>query len=643
MALFNVIQAANYIYSNKNRRGTVDVLQIPKCIDWIFPFGGRSGIGAIPNGFGKSGVVDGSYAILSKNKALFRSAKARMAPMTNTPSHIRIEFLLPRHNTNQFQLSDEMLERNSDKHVVGMVGHRDPSAKVIFYSYRGRLEDVPIYHADTKEFLGMDDYLELLERVGAHTSTNLESPEDWHEKVIKGELKISSDMVDQLVEYQRLGGDDKAASLFQVKRMKDVKSPQAAFFYQTIVPEIFRNVVRATGTPDGKQEFSNFRDGLDRFGSDHREMVSATLQAQKNLEELKSDATHIQKIVQKVCRKEGLQNMAEEVVQNAINDLCGAYEAICADGIVPGMPTWKSSGIPDVDVLTSHMVYAHDEGLMLSLRGLEKLLNCTSSDLTNSAQIRNPVMQVTNISELSDFIHLSTNFKNVLPKEYQKRGSFVAFEDVVHVFSNSHITSTILHDRDQAEVAELISKAFEFAELHILNDPARQHLQKVLDAHSQWETTYTQHLYARLRDLNESKKATEDDIDAISNSPAKQEHTQNAIRLQQNHEKKMDITKEGVLAYDSTVKQLSRFGKTPSAIQTSINDINHRFDCRVSRIDNWLTQNKPAFTLFVDPSPLNFFDVDVHSGICDPYSTVKWERQDGKELHFTNVFKISGQ
>lgn len=44
------------------------------------------------------------------------------------------------------------------------------------------------------------------------------------------------------------------------------------------------------------------------------------------------------------------------------------------------------------------------------------------------------------------------------------------------------------------------------------------------------------------------------------------------------------------------------------------------------------------YSLFVDPSPLNFFDVDVHSSICAPYSTVEWERQDGKELHFTNVF-----
>lgn len=589
MALVNIIHAANYIYSNKDKHGRVDPLLRPKCYNWLFPFHGEGGIGAIPNGFGKSGLVDACYLILSKDKTLFRNTKARMSPKDKTPSHIRIEFLLPRHNAAQYKLQGTLVG-NSAKHVLGIVGHKDPGSKVVFYSYRGTLKDVPLYKGNTKEFLSMNEYLEHLERVKAHTSINLENPEDWYERVVLKELNIPADIVQQLVKYQKKGGDDKAATLFQTTRMKGVNSLQAAFFYQTIVPEIFRNVVRETGTPDGDNINLSLREGLERFGNEHRSMVEATLRATRNLDDLTQDSNHVESLVKKFCRKEGLQNMAN-IVESRIFDLHLAFKTLYSERLIPGIPAWVPSGDPNIDILTQHMVYDRKEGLLLSLGGLEKLLGVDSGRIQDPTRIK---IKTSKITQDTDFIPVYPNFSTVLP-DYRRRGSVISKEECVTVFRHRRVVKSILKYFEKEEIASLIERAFDFAERSIINDPARVALQNALNAYESWTKTFTQKIEATRQKQINQKSVAENEIEKILTSPTKKKLQDVNENLGELRKRATGFTPEGSQSYEKVTISLSDYGAIPSLIDSAIKKENDTFNRRLSRNKNWLEKHENIF------------------------------------------------
>ncbi|WP_394699659.1 hypothetical protein [uncultured Pseudodesulfovibrio sp.] len=524
------MQAVNLGYSNKDKRGVIQHLKRPKCYEWILVYDGKSGLWIIPNGFGKTGIADGFYSLLSKDSDLFASIKGRLSPFQGAdkskirpPSHLRVEFLVLKHAITG-EVDFDYILRTADRHVLGLYGHSD--GEVMMYSYSGPLSDLPLYKSEdglvatgyTRDMtlLNHEEYREILESKGAEITLECQETKRW-DGILDQYLTIPKDVIQQLCEFQKSGGDDKAASLFKYKKINGL-SHQASFFYQKIAPELYRNVVYESGTKEstgGKRRY-HLMDTLYQEGLRLQKFVKASLRSKEDFEHLGRDVKNLDKLLKAACRRKGLSNIqgkAKEIHE----DTLAAYEQLCSGGILTGMPTWSSSGDPEIDILTRHMLIDHEQGLLLSTRGLGVLFNAETRLLADLKSIQ---LSARDISDLSGIIVDSTNIKNVLPN-YSHSGRAVTEKACLECFQNINPQKSILNGRNPHAIASLVSEAFKFARSNIWNDQARLSLELAQREVEAWKLSRKVSIQNAQRYISEQIGFLEQQKEELDKSPAR--------------------------------------------------------------------------------------------------------------------------
>lgn len=194
------------------------------------------------NGGGKTTLAEGILAVLSRDRTLVTNTKVKFSPESSKVwSHIQIELITPRDTDSQ---SDLLVNIGGDvggeTWVFGMCGHRGAGESVNYYFYPGTLEDLPIGQRDeTKTRLTSNkEFKEAKQRIkgmqwGADKA-------QWDEKISQ---HLSLDGIRQLVTFQKKGGSDKSAQLFNFKK-KPGEAYAAAFFYEVLAPAIMADMMQ---------------------------------------------------------------------------------------------------------------------------------------------------------------------------------------------------------------------------------------------------------------------------------------------------------------------------------------------------------------------------------------------------------------
>ncbi len=189
------------------------------------------------NGGGKTTIADAVIGLLSRDQSLLSKTYKKFSHSKNSYwSHVQVEIIAPKRNLNQADLlSFAGEEVGGETYVFGMCGYKDNNSKT-FYFFKGVLEDMPIGQKQNNvvSLIPNEDF-----RENKPTNWNV-TREEWLEEIKK---HFSQDL-EQLVQFQKNGGGDKSASLFNFKKKRgdDLQAQEAAFFYEVLAPAVMANM-----------------------------------------------------------------------------------------------------------------------------------------------------------------------------------------------------------------------------------------------------------------------------------------------------------------------------------------------------------------------------------------------------------------
>lgn len=201
------------------------------------------------NGGGKTTIADAVIGLLSRDPSLLGKTYKKFSHSKNSYwSHVQVEIIAPKRNLNQADLlSFAGEEVGGETYVFGMCGYKDNNSKT-FYFFKGSLEDLPVGQKKNNvvTLISNADF-----RENKPTNWNV-TREEWLEEIKK---HFSQDL-EQLVQFQKNGGGDKSANLFNFKKKRgdDLQAQEAAFFYEVLAPAVMANMRDDLGE-DGEYTF----------------------------------------------------------------------------------------------------------------------------------------------------------------------------------------------------------------------------------------------------------------------------------------------------------------------------------------------------------------------------------------------------
>jgi energy-coupling factor transporter ATP-binding protein EcfA2 len=244
MSTINRIEVAHYL----------NIEQIPPHQpDWkpgyigeVFNFRGENTAITGTNGIGKTSLNQAFYAIVARTKGFVSYAKAIAAPKrSGAYSHVRIEVLF-RDKPVAPLLGQIGAEVPGEPHVLAFYGYSDDNKGLRFYTYQGTLEDCPVstQNGTKRKLISNRDFINKLNELSVNNTCqqNL-SESDWLNMVAR---HFDKALIDQMVSYQKSGGGDGVASMFNVMIRKlsgKKESYDTAFFYQHLAPQVLSNAM----------------------------------------------------------------------------------------------------------------------------------------------------------------------------------------------------------------------------------------------------------------------------------------------------------------------------------------------------------------------------------------------------------------
>lgn len=326
MSLINRVAVANL--SNSNGKGASEWR--PRFGHEVLNFRGQSTIVNLDNGGGKSTIAASMIGLLSRDSKLLQYVRKHACPQSKGSwSHVQVELVMPEHGVVQ---DDFLIQAGRDvpgeTWVFGMCLHSEGDYN--YYFYPGVLEDLsPAHRSDSTLVLTSNaDFRATLRRIPHsqwHPDASL-----WRQRITQ---HIPQEVLDTLATFQKSGGADKDAALFNVKVPPGERFDEA-FFYEILAPELLTDVL-GTETEEGEER-------LEGMLLNHvRKAVKAThrVEAQKVK-------------VAKLQQTSDLLTLAT-TAGGALNDAANAYHAALADRAldvhvletlvtgrnVPGIPT----------------------------------------------------------------------------------------------------------------------------------------------------------------------------------------------------------------------------------------------------------------------------------------------------------------
>jgi len=211
----------------------------------VLNFHGQSVAMNLINGGGKTTLAEALLAILSRDVKLVTNTKGKFSPPTNKVwSHIQVELIMPQGSASQ----EDMLTNiggdvSGETWVFGMCGHRGPQESIAYYYYPGTLNDLSIGKKENNKIILTSNKQFKDSRQAIKGFRWGVDKTEWVEVIGR---HLSLDGIRQLVTFQKKGGSDKSAQLFNFKR-RSGESYDAAFFYEVLAPAIMSDLMYKEG------------------------------------------------------------------------------------------------------------------------------------------------------------------------------------------------------------------------------------------------------------------------------------------------------------------------------------------------------------------------------------------------------------
>lgn len=244
MSLINKIAISNV--SNMNGKGSQ--VWEPRFRYEVLNCHGQSTAMNLVNGGGKTTLTEGILAVLSRDRKLVTNTKSKFSPPScKVWSHLQIELIMPHGNvTHNDMLTSIGGDMNGETWVFGICGHRGPQEAITYYYYPGTLNDLPIGKKINNEVALTNNRLFKETRQSINGIKWGVDKVEWLEVVGR---HLSMDGIKQLVAFQKKGGSDKSAQLFNFK-IRPGESYAEAFFYEVLAPAIMADLMYKEGEED---------------------------------------------------------------------------------------------------------------------------------------------------------------------------------------------------------------------------------------------------------------------------------------------------------------------------------------------------------------------------------------------------------
>lgn len=211
----------------------------------VIVFDGHSGVLQMPNGKGKTTIAEGIAALISRNPHRLGVIQGRMAFRGQQMSHFRIELLKGSRS--------DLVGIGGDPWVLGMAGNSQ--GPITFYTYHGRLEDVPVVKKLTGEELVCASLEEIERAVNAKPfgdrKWNAADESEWRNHLVGGR-HLPKAAIEEIARLQGMGGAEKAVRFFDIKP-KGSERFDVAFFFHQIAPDLMDDLMTSEGEEEERR------------------------------------------------------------------------------------------------------------------------------------------------------------------------------------------------------------------------------------------------------------------------------------------------------------------------------------------------------------------------------------------------------
>jgi len=239
MALINRVAVSNFLNYNgpELHREWFPTFRF-ECLD----FRGQSAAINLTNGGGKTTLAEAILAVLSRDQTLVTQTKRKFSPKSEGIwSHVQVELIRPSGSVSQNDFITAEGNAVAGEHwVFGMCGFRGDES-VSYYYYPGRLDDLPIGAAENGQRTLTSNEAFTTARKAINGLVWGARRSEW-ETALTNNANLQQATIQNLVSFQKEGGQDKSALLFKVRQRRG-ESYAAAFFYQILAPAIMEGVM----------------------------------------------------------------------------------------------------------------------------------------------------------------------------------------------------------------------------------------------------------------------------------------------------------------------------------------------------------------------------------------------------------------
>lgn len=352
MSVINRIEFANLL--NLDNLKPSDSNWQPHYRHVLLDLAGQSAAIVATNGTGKTTMNNALFAILAREARCQTDIKEMLAPKRiGVYSHVRIEALyLSAEEGVQSALPG--VEAAGDRHVFGFYGNAGRD-KLVFYTYRGRLEDVPVAHVDgTRKSITSN--AEFHEALSQAASVHEDLPRKDYLSLVHQHFEPG--LIRQLVNYQKRGGGDGAEHFFKVEAQRG-EDYDSALFYTHIAPEL---LVDCMGDQGEEEEYA-FEDTI---------LASARhiLRAERNLKRSQEKLARASEVFQALDDVRGSVRSYEASRGSLSSQIAQCrHETRLLEKLVqidplPGVPASMESGAEETRWVADRLVCAGGEWLL---------------------------------------------------------------------------------------------------------------------------------------------------------------------------------------------------------------------------------------------------------------------------------------
>lgn len=299
-----------------------------ECLD----FRGQSTAVNLTNGGGKTTLAEAMLAVLSRDHTLVSNTKKKFSPKRDGCwSHVQVELIRPLHGVGQVGLLEASGGQvGGELWVFGMYGYRDDPG-MSYYFYKGALEDVPIaMQSGSQRALVTNEEFVLARK--ARSGLSMGPHEDEWEEALAMKVNLPQSTIRQMVDFQKRGGQDKSALLYEIKA-RPGQSYAEVFFYKVLAPAIMEGVM----DKEGEEGEVRLEDTVERSVFSTVRAKQATAGRRKETEELAGGVDQLGRVMKAAQAAEQLRSEYEQRLRDVQGDVRVLAEMVDRARL-PGVP-----------------------------------------------------------------------------------------------------------------------------------------------------------------------------------------------------------------------------------------------------------------------------------------------------------------